>query len=353
MNKIIIYGAYGYTGSLIVEACKRKNLDVLLSGRNKAKLEKQSEESGYPYSAVSLDNLEGLEKLLAGAKVIIHCAGPFQHTANAIANVCLKTGVHYTDITGEISVFESLAKLDTQAKEKGIMIMPGTGFDVVPSDCLAVHLKNKLPTATHLQLAFASTGAGPSRGTTKTSIEGLGYGSAVRENGKIVSIPIHKRFQEIDFGVKKMMAACIPWGDVATAYRSTGIPNIEVYMGVSDSMLRNLKLSRYLNWLLKMRWVKNFLHKQVDKKPAGPSSERREKSQSLFWGKVWDDEGKQCTATLSTLNGYTLTAKTSVLIAEKILADDFKVGYQTPAMAYGENLILEINETKINFSENQ
>ncbi len=347
MNKIIIYGSYGYTGKLIVEECKRKKLDAILSGRNKTELEKQSEESGFPFEAVSIDDPEGLEKLVAQGKLVLHCAGPFQHTANAMATACLKAGVHYTDITGEISVFESLAKLDAQAKEKGIMIMPGTGFDVVPSDCLAVHLKKKLPAATHLQLAFA-TGAGPSRGTTKTSIEGLGHGSAIRENGKIISIPMHERFKEIDFGVKKMMAACIPWGDVATAYRSTGIPNIEVYMGVTDSMLQKLKLTKYLNWLLKMRWVKNILLQQVDKKPAGPSTERREKSPSLFWGKVWDDKNEY-TATLSTLNGYSLTAKTSVLIAEKILADNFKPGYQTPAMAYGEKLILEISETKMNF----
>ncbi len=346
MNKIIVYGSYGYTGRLIVEECKRKNLEVILSGRNKPALEKQQQETGYSFEVVSIEDSTALENLVAKGKLVIHCGGPFQFTAKAMAAACLKAKIHYTDITGEIGVFESLAKLDAEAKAAGIMMMPGTGFDVVPSDCLAVFLKNQLPSATHLQLAFASLGGGPSRGTKKTSVEGLGMGSAVRVNGKIINIPIHERFQQIDFGDIKMMTACIPWGDVATAYKSTGIPNIEVYMGVTDSMMRNLKLTKYLNWLLKKRWVKNYILRQIDKKTPGPSESRREKSKSVFWGKVWDDNGNEFKATVSTLNGYTLTAKTSVIVAEKILAENFKIGYQTPAMAYGQDLIMEIAETE-------
>ncbi len=345
MSDIIVYGSYGYTGKLIVEECKRKKLDVILSGRNQAALEKQHQETGYPYEVVDIEDTPALVSLIIKGRLVIHCAGPFQYTAAQMAAVCIQCKVHYTDITGEIGVFESLANLDAQAKAAHIVMMPGVGFDVVPSDCLAVYLKNELPSATHLQLAFATVGSGPSRGTKKTSIESLGQGSAIRKNGKIISIPIHERFQEIDFGEMKMMTACIPWGDVSTAYRSTGIPNIEVYMGVTDSMMRSLKMSKYLNWLLRMRWVKNYLLKQTDKKTPGPSQSRREKSKSIFWGKVRDENGNERSATLSTLNGYSLTAKTSVLIAEKILAGKIITGYQTPAMLYGEDLILEIPES--------
>ncbi len=185
---------------------------MVLSGRNQAALEKQHQETGYPYEVLDINDTAALEKLVARGKLVIHCAGPFQYTALAMAKACLKEKVHYTDITGEIGVFESLVKLDVDAKAAGITLMPGVGFDVVPSDCLAAFLKNQLPSATHLQLAFASVGSGPSRGTKKTSIESLGTGSAIRQEGKIISIPMHKHFQEIDFGEMKMMTACIPWG---------------------------------------------------------------------------------------------------------------------------------------------
>jgi short subunit dehydrogenase-like uncharacterized protein len=67
------------------------------------------------------------------------------------------------------------------------MLLPGVGFDVVPTDCLALHLKQRLPSATRLRLAFQSVGpAGLPPGTQRTAIELLNYGDRVRRNGKLV-----------------------------------------------------------------------------------------------------------------------------------------------------------------------
>jgi short subunit dehydrogenase-like uncharacterized protein len=344
-NTIIIYGSYGYTGKLVAKECKSKNLTAILAGRNREALEKQSKEVGYPFEVVDVQDAPALKNLLQKGGLVIHCGGPFRFTAKAMADACLETGVHYTDITGEHQVFEMLAGYDDKAKQKGITIMPGTGFDVVPSDCLALYLKKKLPTATHLQLAFAMSKGGLSRGTSKSMTEGLGYGSLIRVDGKLTPIPLGKKVLEVDFGGFKTKALNIPWGDVATAYRSTGIPNIEVYSGATDKMIANAKRSNYFNWLLRQRWVKDFLIKQIDKKPAGPSEEKRETGRSYLWGKVTDANGNTASARLETLSGYALTAKTAVLVAEKILAGNFTPGYQTPAMKYGEELIMEITTT--------
>ncbi len=346
-KQIAVYGSYGYTGNLIVDLCRSKNLEVVLAGRNEESLKKQSEKTGYPYQVVESNDLEGLKKLLTPVAVVIHCGGPFRYTAETMAKACLATQTHYTDITGEYQVFESLSKLDDRAKQLNIMIMPGTGFDVVPSDCLAVHLKNRLPSATHLQLAFTMSKGGLSRGTSKSMAEGLGDGGLIRKDGQLTYCALGSKILNIDFGSFQTKTLCIPWGDISTAWRSTGIPNIEVYTGASESMIANAKRSNYFNWLLKMRWVKNYMLKAIDKKPAGPSDEKRETGRSFLWGKVWDASGKECISRLETLSGYSLTAHTSVLIAEKILAGNFKAGYQTPAMAYGAELILEVETTKI------
>ena len=150
----------------------------------------------------------------------------------------------------------------------------------------------------------------------------------------------------IDFGAFKTKALCIPWGDISTAWRSTGIPNIEVYTGATDKMIQNARMTKYINWILRMRWVKNIALKQIDKKAPGPSDEKRESGRSFLWGKVWDGTGKECVSRLETVSGYSLTAKTAVLIAENILRGNFKVGYQTPAMMYGADLIMQIDTTK-------
>jgi short subunit dehydrogenase-like uncharacterized protein len=343
---IIVYGSYGYTGKLIVQECKSKNLSVILSGRNKEALQKQSKESGYPFEVVEVADTNALKNLLSKGAVVIHCGGPFQFTAKAMADACLETKTHYTDITGEYMVFELLAGYDQKGKDAGITIMPGTGFDVVPSDCLALHLKNRLPSATHLQLAFTMSKGGLSRGTSKTMTEGLGNGSMIRKDGKLTTINLGEKTLDVDFGVFKAPTLNIPWGDISTAWRSTGIPNIEVYTGATPSMIKNAKMSKYLNWFLRIRWVKNYMLKQIDKKPAGPSEEKRNSGRSYLWGKAWNNSGNAVESRLETVSGYTLTAKTSVLIAVKILSGNFKSGYQTPAMAYGSDLILEVETTK-------
>jgi short subunit dehydrogenase-like uncharacterized protein len=348
-NTILVYGSYGYTGRLIVAECNRKNLTVLLAGRDEAKLRAQSEASGYPYEVVDIADTPALHALLRRARVVIHCGGPFRFTATAMVTACLETGTHYTDITGEYEVFEQLAGMDALAREKNIMVMPGTGFDVVPSDCLAFFLKQQLPDATHLQLAFTSSG-GFSRGTSRTMIEGLGQGSTVRENGKLTSIPTASRVLTVDFGSFTSQTVCIPWGDIATAFRSTGIPNIEVYAGVHEKTIRQLKFSNYINWLLRLRAVKNFLRKQVDKKPAGPSEEKLSKARSYLWGRVRNAAGRQVEARLETYSGYALTAMTSVLIAQEILAGNFSPGYKTPAMQYGGEL-MELSLFKVQNSK--
>lgn len=347
MKPIIVYGSYGYTGKLIVQECKAKNLSVILAGRKREALQKQHEQTGYPFEVLDVSDTQALRNLLQKGSMVLHCGGPFRFTAKAMADACLEAKIHYTDITGEYQVFEMLAEeYNEKAKQAGIMIMPGTGFDVVPSDCLALHLKNRLPSATHLQLAFAMSKGGLSRGTSKSMTEGLGYGGMIRTNGVLTPIALGKKYMEIDFGAFKTKALNIPWGDISTAWRSTRIPNIEVYTGATDKMIANAKRSNYFNWLLRQRWLKNFMLKQIDKKPAGPNEEKLQTGRSYLWGKVSDGSGKECSSLLEAPSGYLLTAKTAVLIAEKILAGNFKVGYQTPAMMYGEGLILEIATTK-------
>jgi short subunit dehydrogenase-like uncharacterized protein len=343
--QVIIYGAYGYTGALITEVCKARGLKVLLSGRNGSKLKQLSNETGYLFEVCDINDHSTLTQLLRKAKVVIHCAGPFQETAKQMVNGCLETGTHYIDITGEYSVFELLAGYDAAARKKGIFIMPGTGFDVVPSDCLAVYLKNRLPSATHLQLAFTMSKGGLSRGTARTTIEGLGYGGMIRRNGELTPVALGYKTMDITFCDFKKKVLCIPWGDISTAWRSTGIPNIEVYTGAPERMIRVAKISHWFNWLLRTRWVKAYLRKKVDARQAGPDEERLHAGKSYLWGRVSDNKGNIIEARFKTLSGYLLTSKTAVLIAERILSTAVRPGYFTPAQYFGEGLIFEVEGT--------
>jgi short subunit dehydrogenase-like uncharacterized protein len=345
-NQILLYGANGYTGRLIVALASDYGLKPLLSGRNETEIRQLGENYHLPAQSVQLSDKQKLYALLADTELVLHVAGPFRHTARDMIEACIQTKTHYLDITGEIEVFEMAKHYDSAAKEAGIMLMPGAGFDVVPTDCLALYLKNKLPDAVELSLAFANLGGSVSHGTALTMIEGLGEGGAVRINGKIIRKPLGHKGKWINFGLKKLFVMTIPWGDVSTAYHTTGIGNIETYAAAPHAVFRLLKLQSLFNWLLKRKTIKNILKKQVSKRAPGPTEEARKKAKSLVWGQVKNSSGEIMSATLETPDGYTLTANSSLIIARKVIAGDFKPGYQTPASAYGPDLILEVPGTR-------
>jgi short subunit dehydrogenase-like uncharacterized protein len=339
----LVYGANGYTGELIVRMAAERGMKPVLAGRSREKVEALAGRFGLESRVFALEETETLDAALLEVDFVLHCAGPFSLTSRRMAEACLRTRRHYLDITGEIAVFEELAARDAEAKEAGIMLMPGVGFDVVPSDCLAMHLKRKLPTATHLTLAFYGLGR-ISHGTQATMTMNIGRGGAVRRDGEIATVPAGFKTREIDFGEFRKTGVTIPWGDVSTAFHSTGIPNIEVYAVVPESNIGLLKISRYVGWLLATAPVQAVLQRTI---PAGgPSDEERARGRTFLWGEATDGEGNRAEARQTGPEGYTLTALTALRIAEKILDGHFCEGFQTPSKCYGPDLILEIEGTE-------
>ncbi len=341
-NSFLLYGANGYTGKLILELAKNYGLNPVLAGRREEVLAPLAKQYNTTYHVFDLSETEKLINVLKEFKLVLHAAGPFINTAVQMINACLKTQTHYIDITGEIVVFEMAKKMNAAAVSAGIMVMPGTGFDVVPTDCMALFLKNKLLDATHLKLAFASIGGGVSHGTATTMISGLGEDGAERKNGKIIRVPLGQKSMWVDFGIKKLFVMSIPWGDISTAFTTTLIENIETYTGVSPKMYKLLKFQKWYNWLLRTKWFRNFVKNKIKNKPAGPAPDLRANSKGLVWGEATNAIGQSVKARLIGPDGYTLTAHSSLIIAKKILEENFKIGYQTPAGCYGEDLILEI-----------
>ena len=345
-TSFLLYGANGYTGELIARHASQYGLKPVLSGRRKDAVAPLAERLGLPYLVLDLDDTTALENALANHKLVLHAAGPFHFTAKQMIEACLKTRTNYIDINGDISVFEMIKKYDAAAKSSGIMLMPGAGFDVVPTDCLGLFLKKKLTDAVDLKLAFATLGGSISHGTASTMVSKLGEGAAVRRDGKIVKTTLGKNGMWIDFGEKRLFVMSIPWGDVSTAHFTTGIPNIETYAGVAPSVYRVLKFQPVFNWLLRTSFVRSYIKRKIDKRPAGPNDEERSKALSFVWGQVTNNKGEKVTARMRCPDGYTLTMHASLLIAQKILAGNIKPGYQTPGSAYGENLVLEIPGVK-------
>ena len=332
----MLYGANGYTGELAAREAARRGLKPILAGRNAETVGALASELGFEHRVFSLD-----EPRLEGVSAVLHCAGPFVRTSRPMVEACLAAKVSYLDITGEIAVFEKVLALGEKAKQAGIALLPGVGFDVVPSDCLAARLADALPDATGLTLAFASTKGAISRGTMKTMIESFPAAGALRRDGTIVPVPVAVDARASDFPGGRRWAMTIPWGDVSTAWWSTGIPNIRVYTGTPPKTIRRMRWMNPFLPLLGWKPLKRFLQKQVEKRVTGPSEEIRRTARMELWGEVRNAAGRSVTSTLVTPEAYHLTAVTAVESAERAARGEVPPGAWTPSKAFGKDYVLQ------------
>ena len=338
-GRLLIYGATGYTGKLTAQAAKAQGLKPLLAGRDAVKTQAVAALHGFEWRAFELAETAKLEAALREVDAVLHIAGPFSATSRPMAEACLRCGRHYLDITGEIDVFEALAARDAEAKAKGVMLLPGVGFDVVPSDCLAAHAKRRLPDATKLFLAIGGLDK-MSRGTAKTSVEAIALGTRARRGGRVVRLPDTPR-ASVDFGDGPMPTVALSWGDVATAWHSTRIPDIDVHFQSSRELDRMTKLGPIARFMLCTGLGQRLAKAAVDRQPEGPSDAERASGRAVLVAQVSNAKGETLRSRLRTPEGYTLTTMTALEIARRVVAGDFKPGYQTPSLAYGADFVLQ------------
>lgn len=338
----MVYGAYGYTGRLILEQAIAAGYKPVVAGRDPARTESVALEFGLPHRSFELSDTQALRRGLEGMRAVLHCAGPFSQTAAPMIAACLQVGTHYLDITGEIDVFAYAHANDGAARKHGVALVPGVGFDVVPTDCLAAMLREDLPDANELLLAFDAEG-GPSRGTALTGIEGLGKGGRIRRDGELIRVPLGYKRREINFPRGSRQCVTIPWGDVYTAFVSTGIQNIEVYMAMPPRTITNLRRLRWLTPLLGLAPVQWLLKRRVEASVQGPSAQRRGECHAYVYGEVRNPRGDVRAATLTTPNGYALTAMSALRIA-RFLATDIgpHAGFYTPSLLMGSHFVRKL-----------
>lgn len=346
-SNFMIYGSYGYTGDLIARLAVERGHRPILAGRNIPAVAEQAAKLGLEYRAFDLRDTETLDKTLLQVAAVLHCAGPFINTSLPVVEACFRTGTHYLDIAGEIPVYEMISTVASDAKRVGITLLPGVGFDVVPTDSLAAHLKRRLPSAKHLALSFTSQGRSRlSRGTYATSVEMLPYGGKVRKNGELKTVPLGSKTRRIDFGSGPRKATLAPWGDVFTAYYSTGIPNIEDYVIYPRGAGAKLFAYRMLRPLFFWSVVRNYAKRSINSRPPGPTEQERSTTRTIVWGEVTDDRGRKAVSRLEGPETYAWTAITALGAVERVLARSVPFGFQTPSLALGPDFVLECGDVK-------
>ncbi len=346
-SRWLLYGANGYTGELIAREAVRLGLKPILAGRNATRVKALAKELGCESRVFSLRDQTATLIALQDVVAVLNCAGPFSATAGLMMQACLVSHVHYLDITGEIEVLELAHSLGEKAQRARVVLCPGVGFDVVPTDCVAAKLKEAMPDATHLVLAFEGKGR-PSVGTQKTLIEYLHQGGCVRKDGVLMREPLAERVRRIDLGEGERDATSIPWGDVSTAFYTTGIPNIETYVAGSSDTAQQMRKAWRWRKLMRTRIMQWFLKSSAARGPQGPTEAERNNNPTLVWGEAKNAAGATKTAHLRTANGYAVTVHSALGVLKAVLQGNMTFGFATPASMLGSDFVESLpGSTKI------
>jgi short subunit dehydrogenase-like uncharacterized protein len=335
----LIYGATGYTGRLLARMARERGLRPVLSARNESRLAELAAELGLEYRVAHLES--GLDGALRDMRAVIHAAGPFVTTWRPMVEACLRAGCHYLDLSGEWVAIEGVRQYGGEARRRGVMLMPATGFDVVPSDCLALHVARRLPGARRLILGISGLEL-ISRGSVRTLVEFAGQDIRVRREGELVGIAPGSLQRELDFGAGPRACFALSWADLSTAYYTTGIPDIEVYYEANPLLRMNLVANRWLGGLLGTPAGRTWLELFARNLPEGPADTERLGRHGHVVAEVEDGAGRRVRSRLQTPEAYAFTCVTSLAITERVLAGDLEPGFQTPARVYGPDFVLTL-----------
>jgi short subunit dehydrogenase-like uncharacterized protein len=337
--QVLLYGASGYTGALIAQRAAARGLRPILGGRSAPRLAGLAGQLGLSWRTAGPGEPERLADMLGDVRVVLNAAGPFSVTARPLLDACLATGTHYLDVTGEIPVFDAIHRRGREAIARGVMLMPGVGFVVVPSDCLAAHVAAQLPGAERLTIALSGA-TRASRGSAKTAIELWSDVVRVRHRRIVVPVPTGSLERWFDYGQGPRLATAVSWGDVFTAFHTTRVPNVEVYHEVSPAQRGLFRASRHFGPLFAMRAWKRLLAEQADLLlPPGPPERHRRMERRVIVAEAEDRSGRRVAARVHTPEAYACTAVTAVAVVERVLGGDLAVGYQTPARVYGAGFV--------------
>lgn len=322
MKTLLIYGATGYTGRMAAAHAKTLGLDFEIAGRNRQTLASLAEALAVPFRVFEAD--ADAAQSLAGIDVLLNFAGPFAQTAEPLMRACLEAGVDYLDITAEINVYRLAERLGAKAAEAGVMLLPGVGWDVMPTDCLTVHVAQRVQEPQSLNVALQVPGS-MSRGSAMSVSEIIGAGLMARVDGHLVPTP-DAQPQYFDFGEGPVLCAPLSFGDLVTGWHSTGILNIAMFVHVSGDAFPEGDLS-----LL----------------PDGPTAEQRDAHRARAIAEVTGADGTVARSMIETVNGYSYTPLAAVEAARRVLEGERRSGFETPARLFGKEFAETIEGTTI------
>lgn len=343
---VLIYGASGYTGRLIAETVVRRGGRPILAGRGRARLDPVASQLGAAMRVLPLDDPDGLAQGVADVGLVLNAAGPFVTTAPPLMDACLRSGVHYVDVGGDLRVFEHAHGRSHAARQAGVMLMPGAGFVVAATDCLAAALAARLPLACALDLGISRPTLW-SRGSMQSLMDLWSDEVVVRRDGRRCVVALGELCRGLDFGWGERHATAMAWPDTLTAHLTTGIPDVTVYGEVDAADRILLQATRLFGRALDAPAWRDVMRRQWSILPDGPHERTRAGHRRVVVAEVRDASGRSAGARLRTPDPYTLTARVAADVIQRVCDGEAVPGHQTPARVFGPGLVIDLPDVEL------
>ena len=338
MRNFMIYGASGHTGQLLARRAVEAGLRPVLGGRNAQALAALARRLGLEYRAASIDEPRQLDRALAGLQTVLNAAGPFAATAAPMVEACLRSRTHYLDVSGELSVFAEIHRHDARARACGVLLLPGVGFLVLASDCLAAHVAQQLPGAVSLRIAL-SRPQFLSRGSRRTIVASIREHVLIRRGGALAQVPVGALRRRFDLGAGELDCSAINGAEVFVSALSTGIANIEIYAPASASERALYRLGGSFAQLLRTAPAQLTLNALAD---HWPGSDSRRSLRQVIVAIAEDAAGKKVARRLRTPDAYEATATMALAAVSQVLHGLPHTGFHTPGAVFAPELLFSL-----------
>ena len=339
-RRVLVYGANGYTAELLLPELAARNIEVVAAGRNAQRIGRIAAQFAVESRTFELTDPECVDRNIGDVAAVLNAAGPFADTAAPLIDACLRRRVDYLDLCGEVDPLAYAASMDRVARSQQVMLLPAVGFDVVPSDCLALLVANRLPNADSLMLAISPSNF-ISKGSANTLLRHLGVAARTRVNGSLEPMNYRIQMRWADFGQGQVPTIAVNWGDLVTAYHSTGIPNIEVYFDATWLRWNLVTINQLWGWALRTPYMVNLLRQVFDTIPGGPNAEQRQAQGAAIVAEVRRGE-QAARARMVTPDAYGCSAAVAVRVLDAVVSGQRQPGFQTPARLLGPEFIMTV-----------
>jgi short subunit dehydrogenase-like uncharacterized protein len=337
---LLVYGAYGNTGSMVARTALERGHEVVLAGADRHRLDLLSAEIGARAAQAKLDSPLELRQLIRKTACVIHVAGPFAATFRPMLEACSAEGIPYLDLNGELDVFRAIEDyVDTH--RPGIPVVSGVGFGVAAGESAAMHAAAMLAKPERIWLGLAPGLGQRSPGALRSMLRTVAQGGAVLYHGRFVSERVGRRSFQPGLTQQQRTFVSMPLGELWAIHRSTGVANI-IGGAAVPAAERILLRSGALGLLGRSESIRNWLAEHL----AQDSSPGTTPFESLVWARAEDSEGRDAEAILTMGEGYQWSAEAAVRAAERVALDP-RPGLWTPGQYFGQEFAVEVTGTRL------